>query len=185
MADSAFILARAATPAIDFTRAALSLTVEPCLGMAKFRVHDEDPAARFKAVAGWLPPPARMQIEQEGLTIAWMSPAEWLIVGHETDVIAWLDRVADRGDDSSIALDISHARASFVLAGADARDALAAHCPLDLWENSFPVHSVARSLLGDTIMFIARLADVAGTPRFRIIVDQTMACYSARILACG
>jgi hypothetical protein len=63
------------------------------------------------------------------------------------------------------------------------RDALAAHCPLDLRGRSFPVGAVARSLLGEAGIFIAREADVAGETLFRLIVDQTMAHYAVRLLA--
>lgn len=183
MADSAFVLARSAAPAIDLDRPGLSLTVEPHLGIAKLRVHGDDGAAPFKAVTGFEPPPQNSQMEREGLTFAWMSPFEWVITGSEAFVAAWLGKVAAADETVSIAVDITDARTSFVLAGPDARDALAAHCPLDLWDRNFAVDAVARSLLGDTIMFIARLADEGGAPRFRIIVDQTMASYAARILA--
>jgi sarcosine oxidase subunit gamma len=129
------------------------------------------------------PPSATRQITVAETSFAWLSPNEWLLCGPEAAVLTWLARIDQQGCDDALALDLSHARGALRLGGPEARDALAAVCPLDLWSESFAVDTVARSLLGETGMFIVRLADVNGSPQFRIIVDQTMLAYAARMLA--
>jgi sarcosine oxidase subunit gamma len=106
-----------------------------------------------------------------------------LIIGAEADVAHMVERLNAQGGDEILALDVSHARFGMVLSGRDARLSLAAHCPLDLADDVFPVGMVARSLLGDTGMFLARLPDSGDGPQLRIVVDQTMAGYAVQMLA--
>ncbi|WP_447764488.1 sarcosine oxidase subunit gamma family protein [Sphingopyxis panaciterrae] len=184
MAESnpAIMLRRAAPDVADIVRPGLSFRIEPELGIAKLRIFGEA-EARFRDVAGTAPPRACTQVDDRGLTFAWLAPGEWLVIGAEAAVAAWVAEATGSGADDLLAIDFSHARAAFLLEGANARAALAAHCPLDLWPDAFPVGAVARSLLGDAGFFIARLADAEGAPRFRIIVDQTMTAYAGRLFA--
>lgn len=163
----------------------LSLAVETDLSLAKLHIHGPSADVRFVNMVGAVPPAAGQQVDVDGLTIAWLAPGEWLICGDGAKVSAWLSSVEIGTDEAALALDITHGRAIFLLKGSDARTVLGAHCPLDLADRQFRVGSVARSILGDTTMFIARLPDLESSPRFRVIVDQTMANYAARILACG
>lgn len=174
---------RADPPVVDLTEPGLSLRVERDLGIAKLRVALNAGDGAFERVTGFAPPPARRQIEREALTFAWMAPDEWLVTGPEAAVAARLAEVNSRADEDVLAVDFSHARVSFELAGSNVRAALSAHCPLDLWPDSFPEGAVARSVLGETRMFIARLADAGCHARFRIVVDQTMAPYVRRLFA--
>lgn len=183
MAEAAILLRRAPVDIPDISRPQLLLRVEHGLGIAKLCLFGADADARFHALCGRVPPGAGRQIESEGMIFAWLAPGEWLVTGEETTVAAWVAQTAALGAADALVLDISHAQTAFLIEGPCARGALAAHCPLDLWPEAFPVHAIARSLLGDTGMFIARLADVEDAPRFRIIVDQTMAPYAARLLA--
>lgn len=162
-------LHRTPSPAIGIDRAGVTLAVEHDLALAKVQTLGD--------AAG---PAAGKQEHAGGLTRAWMAPNEWLLIGPQAIVATAM--AAATGDDALV-VDLTHGRTAFLLSGAEARDALAAHCPLDLWPATFPVDAVARTLLGDTSMFIARLADGADGPCFRIIVDQTMAAYAARMLA--
>lgn len=180
--DRMTMLQRAAPIPVGRERAGLSLQVEQGLGIARLRIYGPDAEARFRTIVGLAPPRIREQAHKKGLTLAWLAPGEWLVTGVETDISAWVVRVGDRGGDEVLVTDVSHARTAFLLGGANARAALAAHCPLDLWPDVFPVNAVARSLLGDTGLFIARLADGEDGPRFRIMVDQTMALYAVRLL---
>jgi sarcosine oxidase, subunit gamma len=160
-----------------------TLQVERGLGIAKLRVfYRADGDARFRALIGADAPNAHGQIEHGGMAFAWLAPGEWLVTGPETAVADWLRAIDGRAGDEALVVDVSHARTCFVLGGGNARAVLAAHCPLDLWPGRFAVGAVARSLLGDTAMIIARLSDDADGARFRIIVDQTMAAYAARLL---
>jgi sarcosine oxidase subunit gamma len=141
-----------------------------------------DVEACFRQRCRLAAPATCRQVEHAGLTFAWLAPGEWLVMGANETVGMWLARVNAAGDEELFALDISHAGTALLIEGSTARPTLAAHCPIDLWPAKFPVGAVARSLLGDASMFVARLADAGDRPRFRIIIDQTMAAYAARLL---
>lgn len=181
--DSATMLRRAAPAVADRVRPGLSFRVEQGLGIAKLRLFGAEAGTRFQAVVGIAPPRACTQSKDLDLTFAWLAPGEWLVTGPEGAVAAWVEQTAARDADDLLAIDCSHARIAFLLEGSNARAALASHCPLDLWPEVFPVDAVARSMLGDTGMFIARLADAGDAPSFRIIVDQAMAAYAGRLFA--
>ena len=176
-------LSRATPAATGFTRSDLKLEIEGALGVAKLQILGKTADQRFSAVMGAAAPSPGTQADIRGVTVAWLAPGEWLLTGPEALVAERLAGIVDRGGDDSFAVDLSHARTSFLLQGTNARGALSAHCPLDLWPSSFPVNAVARTPLGDTTMFIARLEDARDGPRFRIIVDQIMGPYAARMLA--
>jgi sarcosine oxidase, subunit gamma len=176
-------LTRAGPGVSPLTRPGFALRTEPDLGIGKLQVLGADPAAVFRRIVGHDAPAAGRQIHEQGVNFAWLSPSEWMLTGNELEIRARLATIDQRGGDEALVVDLSHARTSFVLDGAHVRDVLAALCPLDLWSQAFPVGSVARSVLGDAGMFIARLADLAGGPRFRVVVDQTMEAYAARLLA--
>lgn len=185
MADiqAATSLRRAEPEDREVTRPGLRIHIERDLGVAKLRIYGSEADARFSTIADTAPPSPREQIVTTGLTLAWLAPGEWMATGPELQIAEWVLRIAVAGDEDALAVDITHARTAFVVAGAEARSAIAAHCPLDLCPELFGVNSVARSLLGETGMFIARLTDGEDGARFRIIVDQTMAAYAARMLA--
>ena len=181
--DSTMVLTRAGSRISPLTRPGFALRIEPDLGIGKLLVLGAQPAVVFRRIVGHDAPAAGRQIHDQGVNFAWLSPSEWLLTGNEHEMAARLARIDQRGGDDALVVDLSQARTSFVLDGPQVRDVLASLCPLDLWSEAFPVGSVARSLLGDTSMFIARLADLAGGPRFRVVVDQTMEAYAARLLA--
>ena len=181
--DTMVALQRAAPIAVGFEREGLILQVEQQIGIAKLRIYGNEPNGRFQRIVGHTPPRMREQAKRMNLSFAWLAPGEWLATGPEAEIAALVVRAEAKGGDEALTTDFTHARTAFLLSGSNARGALAAHCPLDLWPDIFPVNAVARSLLGDTGMFIARLADESDGPHFRIIVDQTMAAYAARMLA--
>jgi sarcosine oxidase subunit gamma len=182
-AQAATLLRRAEPEALEVTRPELSVQVERDLGIAKLRVHGAGADTRFAMIVGTAPPAPCEQISAADLTLAWLAPGEWMATGPEPRIAEWVSRIANAGDEDALAVDITHARTAFVVAGTQARSAISAHCPLDLWPEVFGVHSVGRSLLGETGTFIARLTDGEDGARFRIVVDQTMAAYAARMLA--
>lgn len=161
------------------------LHLESDLGLAKIQIFGTGHQDRFREVTGSPVPPPGCQSVSGPLAIAWLAPGEWLAAGPEAQLVAWLDRIEQRADDDVLAVEITHARASFTLSGRGSRTTLAAHCPLDLRPDRFPVGAAARSLLGDAGLFISRFVDVASGPRFRIVVDQTMANYVVRLLEPG
>lgn len=163
-------------------RPGFTLTVEPRLGVGKVQVHSTTPDADFRRIVGVDAPRPRTESQHQGIVFSWLSPCEWMLTGPETDVDQWISKIKANGGDEVLALDLSHARVSLVVDGPNVREVLAAVCPLDLWPDVFSVGSAARSLIGDAGMFILRLPDHAERPRFRIIVDQTMAAYAVRLL---
>jgi sarcosine oxidase subunit gamma len=181
--DTTMALTRAESGVAPLARTGFSLRAETDLGIGKLQVLGTEPAAVFRQVVGCDAPASGRQIHEQGVNFAWLSPNEWLVTGDEVEIRMWIARLAQRGGDDVLAVDLSHARTSLVLDGPGVRDVLASLCPLDLWSEVFPVGAVARSLLGDTGMFLARLADLAEGPRFRVVVDQTMSAHAARLLA--
>ena len=181
--SSPTILQRSASPIDDVERPGLTLSMERRLGLGKLLIFGNGGDATFARLVGSPSPEAGRQIDTQGLTFSWMGPGEWLISGSEQDVVERLTQLDQTGGDDTLTVNLTDARTSFLLGGPDARIALAAHCPLDLCSNAFPVGAVARSLLGQTSIFIARLSDPPDGARFRIVVDQTMGPYAARLLA--
>ena len=148
------------------------------LGVAKLQIYGTGADIRFPQVAGFEPPPERQQRAHGPLVCSWLAPGEWMVTGPEAEIAAWVAKIERQDDDEVLAVDLTHGRVSFLLAGPDCRSALAAHCPLDLSPESFRVGEVARSLFGDAGIFIAR----TGEDVFRIVADQTMAAYIGRLL---
>jgi sarcosine oxidase subunit gamma len=170
-------------PIAEIVRPDLMLTMENAIGIAKLQLLEDRMDHDVAHVVGIPAPSTGTQVEADGLTVAWLAPGEWLLLGAEDLVAARLPEIDARSGGTALIVDVTHARVSFLLTGANARGALAAHCPLDFWPAAFPVNTVARTLLGDTGMFIARLKDTADGPCFRVIVDQTMGTYAARMIA--
>lgn len=167
----------------DIERSGFRLEVEHGIGCAKLRIYGAQADARYREIVGTLPPAVREQAGIGELTMAWLGPREWMATGPEAKIVEWLVLIEQAGHEDVLTADLTHARTALVVSGDQARAAVASHCPLNLWPEVFPVNAVARSLLGDTSMFIARLADGEDGARFRIVVDQTMAAYAARMLA--
>lgn len=177
------ILGRVAPAAMGFERAGLAAIPEIFLGIGKVQFSTRQADQLFRTILGAPPPPPRSTINVKGLDIAWLAPGEWLVTGDETDVLELLKHVDAEAGDHVLAVDLTHARAALQLVGVGARDRIRAMTTLDISDGSFPVGSVARAPFGETTMFLARLGDDGGVPRFRIIIDQTMAGYARRMLA--
>ncbi|WP_162256393.1 sarcosine oxidase subunit gamma [Sphingomonas sp. Root710] len=152
------------------------------LGIAKLQVWPDNPDAWFARALGVVAPTALTEIESAPVSIAWMAPGEWLVIGPETDVERLRQRSADAAGAFGLMVDITHGRTVFELSGSGARNVLAAHSPLDFGDTAMPVGTACRSLLSDAGFFISRRPDRDGEPCFRLIVDQTMADYAARML---
>jgi sarcosine oxidase subunit gamma len=180
--DMGTVLNRTPIVSKGFNQSGVTLTPELQLCMGKVQFLRDTTAGFGGTIFGRSPPPARHSVLSQDVTISWLAPDEWLLTGPESGVFAMLGRAAEAGD-ACLATDLTHARAAFQLSGEKARERLAALTPFDLGEASMPVGGVARAPLGDTGMFLARLADIGGQPAFRIIVDQTMAAYAVRMLS--
>jgi sarcosine oxidase subunit gamma len=166
----------------DVDRPSFRLAFRPFLGVAKIQLIASAAEADVTRPLGAELPAPCCGIEAGSLFCAWLAPREWLVMGPEDDLGRFLSQVRNSAAGHGLVTDLTHACAAFELAGPGARDALSAHCPLDLSDHAFPVGSAARSLLSSTDLFIARKADQAHAPAFMLVVDQTMAAYAARML---
>lgn len=183
MADfNTSMIERAPWPSLGFARIGAALQLEPYLGVAKIQLWGPEAPALFEQAVGQPPPPAGGSCSTGDVLFAWLAPGEWLVIGPGAEVQSVLERADRAGGDLGLSIDLTHACGSFVLSGRDAREVLAALTPLDLSAAALPVGGATRAPLGETSMFIARLSDQDGGPRFRIILDQTMAAYAARML---
>lgn len=183
MADTgAIMLTLAAAEDLLIEGAGVRFAAEPRLGIAKLQILAADPDAWFETALGIAPPPVLGEIEPGPVAIAWLAPGEWLVTGSEADVERVRTHCAEAAGNLGLMVDITHARAAFELSGPKASSALAAHCPLDFSEETMPVGAARRSTFSDTGFFISRRPDRDGQPRFRLIFDQTMAGYVARML---
>ena len=158
-----------------------ALQSEPFLGVTSVRVLATDPDSWFLETLGIAAPAPCSEIEAGPIACAWLAPGEWLMTGAEDKVMLVANRCVDAAGEAALVTDLSHGRASFLLSGPASRDALAAHCPLDLSDRALPVGSAVRSVFGETRFFLSRKPDRAYAPVFRLIFDQTMAPYALRM----
>ena len=160
-----------------------TLSSRPGLCAIKVQVRGDAIGVLAAAVDTALPD-ARRWVSVGDNALCWMAPDEYLLLGPDaaTGTIIGSIQKALAGQRALIT-DLTHARTVFAITGDAARTALAAHCPLDLSDAAFPCGSVARTLLGETVMMIVRNDDINATPDFTIIVDQTMTQYVVRLFA--
>jgi sarcosine oxidase subunit gamma len=177
------LLERAAPACVSWKRDDCELEFEPFLGVAKVQLLPGPSEKKLAALLGAdLPAPCR-EVAAGPIWCAWLAPGEWLLTGTHQDFASVVDAAAGICGATGMAINLTHARASFLLTGQAARDALAAHSPLDFSHSAMPVGTATRSLLGDAGVFISRKADRDDAPVFRVIVDQIHADYAARMLA--
>jgi sarcosine oxidase subunit gamma len=155
----------------------------PFVGVAKIQIFGPVGENLLRDVLGLALPGASREVEAGDISCAWLGPCEWLLTGSEPVVADLVRRLAIVLGEDGLAVDLTHARAVYVLHGPGARDVLATLCPLDLSDAAAGIGFATRSLLADTGLFLARKADEGGAPVFVLIVDQTMASYAAGMLA--
>ncbi|CUS46725.1 MAG: sarcosine oxidase subunit gamma family protein [Pseudomonadota bacterium] len=184
MADIAsMVLPRVAPVDAGIRAHGFVLDFEPFLGVVKLHLLGEGAAERVALLLGTPLPTACRATTIGTVSCAWLGPAEWMLTGREAHIAPLVERCREAAGDEGLIVDLTDGRACFVLYGRGARNALSTHCPLDLSDEAMPVSSVARSLLGDVPLFVARLDDRQGHPAFRLILDQTMAPYALRLFA--
>jgi sarcosine oxidase subunit gamma len=141
---------------------AVSLREVPFLTMVGLRVHPGS------AAAGRIPTclKARLPIScgevstADGLSVLWLSPDEFLVVGDDqpaAEVTVSLLEALD-GDSGSVT-DLSANRTTFELTGTSARAVLEKGCPLDLHPRSFAVSQAYVTLIGSVPVVLWKTAD--------------------------
>ncbi|MCY4363120.1 MAG: hypothetical protein OXE42_13210 [Gammaproteobacteria bacterium] len=108
-------------------------------------------------------------------TAYWLGPNDWLLLDpvQETDRIAGALREA-AGGATSVLTDVSDAWSIIEITGEGAVSRLAQGCSVDLHDRVFPAGRYALTRLQHLSVIIHRLDD---TPRFRILVDRSVAQY--------
>ncbi|WP_329551725.1 sarcosine oxidase subunit gamma [Streptomyces sp. NBC_00696] len=82
------------------------------------------------------------------LTVLWLGPDEWLVVGAPATERDLEQRIrAAAGDDHVSVTDVSAQRTTLLVSGARARDLLANGCPLDLHPRAFGPGRCAQTML--------------------------------------
>jgi sarcosine oxidase subunit gamma len=145
-------LADAAGRLAEATRAAggaVSLAEVPFLAQLNLRLDPKGPAADAVALELGLPLPTAPGATSVGqLTVVWLGPDEWLVIGPagtEGTLEARLRSAIGAGHASVV--DVSAQRTTLRIAGPGARDLLALGCALDLHPRSFGEGSCAQTML--------------------------------------
>lgn len=122
----------------------------PFLSHVNLRVAPESSAAGKVALALDLPLPTEpgSVARSDELSVLWLGPDEWLVIGAAGTQRELVDRleIAAGADHASI-VDVSAQRTTLLVAGARARDVLAHGCTLDLHPRTFDTDRCAQTLL--------------------------------------
>lgn len=120
-----------------------------------------------------LPEPSRASVG-ERVSLLWMGPDEWLVVGDEDPPLhpRLESALASR---HALVSDVSSSRVILGLSGPRAATTLAKGCAVDLHPRAFPEGQVAQSTLARTHVMLHRLQGERG---FHIYVHRSFADYT-------
>ncbi|MDX3529224.1 sarcosine oxidase subunit gamma family protein [Streptomyces sp. ID05-39B] len=112
------------------------------------------------------------------LTVLWLGPDEWLLVGPPGSEGDLESRIREAARDEPVSVtDVSAQRTTLLVTGPRARDLLAHGCPLDLHPRVYGAGRCAQTTLGRTqVVLVARDEPRAG---FWVLVRSTFAGYLA------
>lgn len=110
------------------------------------------------------------------LTVLWLGPDEWLLVGPPGSERELESRIRTAAGDEPVSVtDVSAQRTTLLVAGPRAHDLLAHGCALDLHPRSFGSGRCAQTTLGRTqVIVVARADSRAG---FWVLVRSSFAGY--------
>ncbi|WP_187351880.1 sarcosine oxidase subunit gamma [Allosaccharopolyspora coralli] len=145
------LVARADTLVAAADPGAVRLRELPFRAQVNLRVDPKSPAAERigTAIGVMLPNQGGEVATNNDLTVLWLGPDEWLVLGpdHDTDRILTLLRDA-LDDDFGSVTDVSAHRTVIDISGPRTRELLAKGCSLDLHPRVFGAHQCAQTLLG-------------------------------------
>ncbi|MGW0209595.1 sarcosine oxidase subunit gamma [Streptomyces sp. NPDC003233] len=176
LADAAHRLA-AATRA---SRGAIRLAELPFLAQVNVRLDAKGSAADAVGLALGLQLPLEPNtvVHAGDVTVVWLGPDEWLVVGlrgTERDLESRIRAAA--GDEPVSVTDVSAQRTTLLVGGPRARDLLAHGCSLDLHPRAFGPGRCAQTTLARTqVVLVARDESRAG---FWVLVRSSFAGYLA------
>ncbi|MFF0463925.1 sarcosine oxidase subunit gamma [Streptomyces mexicanus] len=174
-------LAHAAHRLAAATRAskgAIRLAELPLLAQVNVRLDAKSPAADAVGLALGLQLPLEPNtaVHAGEITVVWLGPDEWLVVGRPGTQRALEERIrAAAGDEHVSVTDVSAQRTTLLVGGPRARDLLAHGCSLDLHPRVFgPGRSAQTMLARAQVVLVAR-----GEPRagFWVLVRSSFAGY--------
>jgi sarcosine oxidase subunit gamma len=149
------------------------------LGMVTLRAAPGLPglAEAVRAATGCDLPAQRRIVTSGAQAAAWMSPDEWLLLGNRAQVPDMLAKIgAALGQGHHLAVDVSDARAVFLVEGAAAAGTLARLCPVDF--AALAPDEVRRTRLAQVACALWR--DVGG---FRVVTFRSVARYAFDVLS--
>ena len=176
--------ARAANDA-DLVGAGLRLSERAHLGMINVRGVAADPAfapAFKKATGVELPTAANTTAgKADGVHAIWLGPDEWLVITPPGREHALADKLRAATKALHAAVTVTgEARTVIRVAGANARDAIAKGCPLDLHPRVFGPGQCGQTILGRADMLIHQpaLDRKSGAPSYDVFVLRSFAEYA-------
>ena len=157
---------------------ALRLAEWPAPAQVDLRLDPAGPAAAAVARALGVALPARpgSTAAADDLTVLWLGPDEWLVLGTPgTEGALTRDLRAALGDTPGAVVDVSAQRAGLLVDGPAARDLLAGGCALDLHPRAFAPGRCARTRLARAQVVLLSRADGG----FGVLVASSYAGYLA------
>lgn len=151
----------------------------PLLAQVTIRVDPKSPAAERIGTALGTMLPHHGDVACTGeLTVLWLGPDEWLIVGPEGSQNSIQDTVKSAlGEDHGAVVDVSANRTVLSVTGPKSRDLLNKGCALDLHPRSFEPGQCAQTKLARAGVIV--VCRDGSSPSFWVIVRSSFARYLA------
>lgn len=134
--------------------ASVAVTPAPNASRLSLRARTEAVAAISKALGIDLPVKPKTSVAKGTRLAFWLGPDEWLILD-EAGKSIMTDLVKLKVLHSAV--DVSQRNTALLVSGPNAEGTLAAGCPQNLSEKTFPVGAVSRTLLGKVEVIIHRV----------------------------
>jgi sarcosine oxidase subunit gamma len=163
----------------DAAKVAPTVALMPGLGRLSLRGGDEVMAAAGLALGLTLPDEPCRATEGDALAALWLGPDERLLLVQQALWREVLPALAAglRGMPHS-AVDVSQRQIALQISGVGAADVLRAGCPLDLYQEAFPVGMCTRTLLAKAPIVLWRTAPHA----FHLEVWRSFGTYVQQLL---
>jgi sarcosine oxidase subunit gamma len=158
--------------------AAVRLTPAAPAQRISLRVASGDVAALSRALGVELPVRPKTSASTGGLTVLWLGPDEWLVIGEGQGEL--MAACAASGVLHS-AVDVSHRNTAILVEGPGAAGTINAGCPLDLSSKAFPVGACTRTIFGKVEIVLLRI----GQEAFRVEVWRSFSEYTFGLLTEG
>lgn len=137
------------------------------------RPRAEFDSARLESLLGIALPAGPQEKVADDPAAYWLGPNDWLLVNPAPDMAGINSALQEAADGATFVLtDVSDACSIIDISGEDAVARLAAGCSVDFHDSEFPAGRYVLTRLQHLSVIIHRLDD---TPRFRILVDRSMA----------